>query len=450
MSESDPLYCFVDANILIHFQTFDEVDWAERLQCRHVRLVLAPAVMREIDKFKDDHANERRRKRVRTILAKLRDVLERSGDAEIAPVREGTSLAIIDSEPQVDWTGDHLDPTIFDDRLIASILEFRRGHAQIDIVLVTNDFLLQRKARRHGIACRDPEGLVTPHELLSPEAETTKNLQRQLAELRSRTPRVHLGFWEEGAVAQTIERPLGSTKPNRPTDDQFSRYLRSLSQKFEQEARSAPNSPLQRQNVKDFVEEYEHYLVNTRVLLERRRAREFDWRYEMAFVLENTGTAAAEDVEVFLKFPPGSFVVGLEDEHDDFYGFGGLKLSRPIPEWKRSRDLWLIGRPEHRHLPWSVSFPEHYEREAVPTGPQYYDNRSRVSYQHPKLRPENRWEMPAVAVYVPPLTKGGFSIGYVIQADQLDGPNDGQLHVRLHKSESRAEGAALRGGAGAK
>lgn len=430
MTESDPLYCFVDANILIHFQTFDEVDWADKLQSRHVRLMLAPAVMREIDKFKDDNSNERRRKRVRTILAKLRDLLEHSGDVEIASVREGTSLAVIDLEPQVDWAHYHLDPIIEDDRLLASILEFRREHDQIDVVLVTNDFPLLRKARRHGIPCRDPEGLLARHELPSPEEELVRNLQRELAEIHSRIPRVRLGFWEEGAVAQTIKRPLRSAKPNRPTDRQFSRYVERLRQQFEQEAGSAPNGRFRRENVKDFVEEYEHYLVNARVLLEKRRAREFDWRYEVAFVLENTGTAAAQDVEVILEFPPGSFAVGLEDEHDDYDGIGELKLSRPVPEWKQSRELWLIGVVQ-KHEPWSVSYPEHHEREAVPTGPLYYNDRSRISYQHPKLRPQDRWEMPAVAVYVPPLAGGGFSIRYVIQADQFVRPIEGQLHVRL-------------------
>lgn len=68
---SDSIYCFLDANVLIHFRAFQEVDWPQKLQARHVYLVLVPTVLRELNKYKDDNKNEARRRRVRSILPRL-------------------------------------------------------------------------------------------------------------------------------------------------------------------------------------------------------------------------------------------------------------------------------------------------------------------------------------------------------------------------------------------
>ena len=36
MTDFDEIYCFLDANVLIHFQMFDEVDWAKLLKAAKV------------------------------------------------------------------------------------------------------------------------------------------------------------------------------------------------------------------------------------------------------------------------------------------------------------------------------------------------------------------------------------------------------------------------------
>lgn len=430
MSEADPLFCFVDTNILIQFQTFDEVDWADKLQSPFVRLMLAPAVLSEIDKFKDDHTNGRRRSRVRMILAKLRELLNGTSEARVASLGSHTTLAVIDYEPQLDWTHHRLDPMIGDDRLIASILEFQQDHDSIKVVLLTDDFPLELKARRHDIVCRKPEGMLARLESSSPEGERIRTLERELAELRLRIPELTLGFLEARTSTQHVKRPLGMTKRNRPTDDLIARRIACMRRQLDKEVLSAPKGYFGQVNVKEFKETYAHYLVNMEVLLKRRRAREFDWRYELSFELGNSGTAPAEDIEITLNFPSGSFVVALEDEHDEYDGLGKLQVRRPVPDWKRVHDKWpILGIT--RQEPWSITYPEHYEPATTPSGPLYFDDRSRISYQHPKLRAQEQWQMPAVAAYIPPIAGGGFNISYVIHADQLAKPIENQLHVRF-------------------
>ncbi len=204
------MYCFLDANTLIHFRTFDEVDWPVVLGVPEVCLVLAPGVMRELDKFKDDHTNDRRRRRVRTLLSKLEDLLEQSDEDNPARMRPGVTIMDLPYEPFAEWDGLHLDPAIGDDRLIASMLEFRAAHPDASVVLVSNDFPARRKAKRHGIEARVPEGMVPIHEFPSDESAKVKKLERELHELKSRAPRLELGFSEETGLQNHAARTAAS------------------------------------------------------------------------------------------------------------------------------------------------------------------------------------------------------------------------------------------------
>lgn len=128
MDNSTSHYVFLDANIFIHFQMFDEVDWSKALDVTSVQLVLAPSVFRELDKFKEDPTNVPRRDRVRAVLRKLRTLLGAHHESGAAQVRSGVTVAVLPLEPQVDWSSLHLDQTISDDRLLASMSEFAAAH----------------------------------------------------------------------------------------------------------------------------------------------------------------------------------------------------------------------------------------------------------------------------------------------------------------------------------
>lgn len=170
--------------------------------------------------------------------------------------------------------------------------------------------------------------------------------------------------------------------------------------------------------------------------LDKERARCFDWRYELAFILENSGKAAAEDVQVTIDCPSDSFIVAVKDEADDLDGFGDLTPpNEPYPRWKRTDDYWQFASLVPRVEPWSISYPASHEREPIPTGPQYFDTRSRVFYQHPKLWPGTHWLMLPIALYLRPQLEAGFAIKYVIHADELANPMEGQLHVRLERPQ---------------
>jgi len=45
-------YCYLDTDTLLHFQLFDEIDWLDVIGATVIELVIAPAVMLELNKHK--------------------------------------------------------------------------------------------------------------------------------------------------------------------------------------------------------------------------------------------------------------------------------------------------------------------------------------------------------------------------------------------------------------
>ncbi len=421
---SDIVYGFVDANVLMHFQTFDEVDWPAKLGATHVHLVLAPSVMRELNKFKDDNTNERRKNRVRMLLAKLKPLLN-AGDANSpALVRSGVTIFDIAREPAVDWATLGLDPAVEDDRLLASILAFAPAE-RARVLLISNDFPAQRKARTQQIAFWDPEGSIDRVELPSPEAARIKELEQKVQTLESRTPKVNFAFWEHGNATRVVTRPRGVIRPGSTSDADIERHLAQQRRSFEEQATNAGGRASEK-DIREFRQEYDRYLKELKALADKSRARDYGWRYQFAFVLQNTGSAPLVDAEIALTFPSGSFVVGVSDEHDDWHGLGDLTPpEESVPGWCKPYN------PLRTTTGIAAIHPTNFARQPEPRGPLYDDDRHRVYYEHPKLRHRETWYMEAVVAYLPPEIKGGFNIAYTLHADNLPRPTTDQLNVRL-------------------
>src|SRR5260370_8340524 len=81
----DALYCFFDTNILLHFTTFDEVNWLKFLNVPQVYLMLTRSVLRELDKFKDDATVAWRQSRPHMLLPKIDGLWPQSPTAVPTP-----------------------------------------------------------------------------------------------------------------------------------------------------------------------------------------------------------------------------------------------------------------------------------------------------------------------------------------------------------------------------
>jgi rRNA-processing protein FCF1 len=62
---------FLDTNIYLHYQSFDQIDWWKLLTSRRNTLSVSSVVLNELDKHKDEHRIRRIRKRAGAISTKL-------------------------------------------------------------------------------------------------------------------------------------------------------------------------------------------------------------------------------------------------------------------------------------------------------------------------------------------------------------------------------------------
>jgi len=414
-------YCFIDTDVLVHFATFDEVDWPAIVGADQVQLVLAPSVMRELNKHKDYSANAWRQKRARTLVSKLRRLLKDASPDRAATVRAGVFIHDVLAEPSVDWRELGLDRQLNDDRLLATVKEFRDHHKSQRVLLVSNDFLLQRKAQRHSMEVIDPADHIGRVERPAPD----KRLQKQLEALRSRYTDLGFGFWENEEPCGLIERSGEAPRAGAaPSDSYIADEIAGRRKRLERMLSECPRRDAS--ELGRFRWEYEDYLRNLDAALRMKRSRSFGPQCELTFVLENVGSAPALDVEVLVQFPEESFVVAESEQFSDYVGTV-IVPSEPRPPWRPTSLFKTVPR-------WSLVDPALLpRRESLePEGPLYEDwDRSIVRFRHPKLRHQETWILPSLIVYLPPQVTRGFQVLYCVHADNLAKPIRGHVNVVL-------------------
>jgi len=109
------LYVFPDTNLLMHFRRIDELDWTALSGATDIVVVLAPAVVKELGKHKDQHPSRKLRQRARNLNSWLRELRTRQD----RHLKNGVTLEVATKEPTAFLMGD-LDPAVNDDRIIAN------------------------------------------------------------------------------------------------------------------------------------------------------------------------------------------------------------------------------------------------------------------------------------------------------------------------------------------
>ena len=306
------LFAFIDTNILLHYQFFRDVNWANELRAEEATLVFAPVVVEELDKRKWAGAR-RERVRARKVLKALTDL-----GLSTTPVamRTGVKILALDEEPADDLFARHrLQPQISDDRLLASVLAFREVQGDAEIRVLTADTGLSIKAPTRQIA------VVVPDERLQRDDEpdeTERKLEtarRELAALRSLAPDLKLTLGGENLLEFQV-RKFGEFSAERlghlleawrsrhphvePTADSIvmpggSRLpldgLMGFPGVWSKKDATARNAQIDR-----VYGEYEAFLRRWPASL-NALARILKFR----FVLQNAGTAPADDVDVLIS-----------------------------------------------------------------------------------------------------------------------------------------------------
>lgn len=433
------VYCFVDTNVLLQFETFDEVDWPTAVSSMQVCLVLAPVVGAELNDHKDDASNERLNKRARLLLSKLKTRLQDAKPGEQVPVRSGVTLMDIPREPSAgfDWARYGLDRSNNDDRLIASMLEFIAEHQNSVVVLITDDFPAKRKAQAQGLQVLDAEGALTRLAPPSPASAELQRLRDEVRVLRSQIPDLHLDFWESGNASSRIDRTLNVPKPSGhvQTDEEIEELIGNKRAELETTI-AARQSRSAKSDLEEYARQFEKYLSRLRLSLKVKRARTSGQRIEVQFVLQNLGSIPAADVQVEILFPSGTYLVNsLREElimnaEEDFVG-------EPRPPWKG------VSNPLYAGIPASLISPTRSELPRPKpeiTGPEFRtSNRHVAHFSNIKVRHHDNWRLPNLVAYLPQGVRGGCEVSYSIKADNIPEPVSGKLAIVLNRPTSPSE-----------
>jgi hypothetical protein len=305
-------FAFVDTNLLLHYQLFTEVDWHKQLDVPEVTIVFAPAIVSEVDDHKWSGAR-REKARAKSVIKKMLSVGLSSTPVRLRP---GVRAMTLDEEPSDAFLAQHrLQVRSNDDRLLASFLKFRDEHPQARVLILSADGGLSTKARSRKIELVVPDdSLELPDEADDTERELEK-IRRELAEARSVTPDLRLTFGEGSTHREfqvhlvhnldegTLKILLDAWQSRYPHAEASPQSLigpggRAISLSMF-EGLPGYTTPAQAKEYNDHVDrvfvKYEAYLRAWPALVnERRRTLKF------TPVLENLGTAPADDIDVQL------------------------------------------------------------------------------------------------------------------------------------------------------
>lgn len=327
-------YLFLDTNFLLHFKSFDEIDWKSLLNEDEITIVITPTVISELDKHKQ-HNVSRVRKRARSTLKKIESYFDDG------ITHKKILIEILTTEPKSEiFDSYELEKDVPDDRILASILEFKIKDK--DVCLVSNDSGPRLKAKS-----RDIEVFKIPSHLqlksqIDPIEKENQKLKQEIERIKNRLPQLKLLF-RNGDDHMTINLEKADIK--KPDIDNILKNVKKqyphispqgTDQKSPFHALANFNQPTPEQinefNAKldEFYQEYSFYL-KLKHIYEIKKYLTFS----IEFDLINFGTAPADDIDIFIHFQDGFELCNPDDVMS--------KPKEPIPPTKPKNRLDLSG-----------------------------------------------------------------------------------------------------------
>jgi hypothetical protein len=437
-------HVFIDTNIFLHYQSFDEIEWLTFLNVGHVIIHVSSVVVQELDKHKYN-SSKKLRDKAGKVIKKLHKFASTGLEVDLKP---NISMRFEVGNETLDFTALRLDPNSQDDRLLANILSLRETSPSSSLVLVTADLGLLLKAKHYQVeAITLPDELRLPSELDETE-KRIKELEKEVLELQRRIPNLQLCFGDGSDrfnykrkaslpsgfdVDEAIEKRIGNLKEEFPkmqeiqTDSQkidFSNI--NISQMDGSDKSEILPSEISSYNKKleEFYENYRQYVGKLMHWLEIRRRT-----FLLEISISNSGTCPAEDIEIFMHFPDGFTLCRISNMPDK--PEEPKSPSRPTPRTRKER------LSQRMTIPSLVS-----PRIALPSNLQ---NKMQANISSPDIRRSNSYDVdihvhklkqsklepfsPMLIVFDSLDQVSSFRIDYRVIAANLPKAVTGALHV---------------------
>lgn len=426
-------YIFLDTNIFIHFLDFEQIDWNSTLNSDdEIIITFAPIVIDELDKHKYNK-NQKVLKRVKKLLPKIEKAVENIQQLKY-------KLKIVTKRPSENtFLENSLDKSEQDDCLLASIIEFQNKLDLGDnVTYITNDIGPRLKAKSLNILTATlPEEYLLPNE---PDELEIKNnsLLKELNEFKNRTPKVDLTFKDGNNLATYKKESLKSTKETfiknqieaAKKETPYLIYYPPDKDLYKNPMLAFANNPLfslsetqitdYNKELDEYYKKYEEY-ANSLYNLYTVKANTI----KIELLLNNAGTAPAQDIDVEIHFPDGFELFGKDD-------LPKVK-KKPTPPYK----------PKHRHdfnlgninAIASLISPSHkIDLGAIDLNKPTIKktNSYNVNYHLNSLKHNQSFELAPLYAKFDDITNAkGFQIDYKLIISNIANPIVGQMNVNF-------------------
>ncbi len=172
------------------------------------------------------------------------------------------------------------------------------------------------------------------------------------------------------------------------------------------------------------------YGENLRAFFRQQRCLQAGWRIQFSVMIENVGSAPANDVRVSV-FLPQDWVAIPAKEFDQLSSPTRPNRPRTPKPPSPSSELFAGASPL---IFSSQIFPPRLEAldSPRPSIPRSGIRNGNVWLKHPKLRAKETWTSAEVIVFAPPFTGRGIKLGWTIHADEYTEPEKGKLQIVLN------------------
>ena len=436
-------YIFLDTNIFIHFQPFDQISWREIVGDEY-ELIIAPVVLDELDKHKTN-PNKKIAGRIKNILPKIE--------------QEQTNINSIVNAclpvPKDDtFSKFNLSRNQQDHALLSTILEFGAQNGFENIIFISHDTGPRMRARQLSISVIELDEKYLLPEEDSQEEKELKKLRKENAELKNNLPKVELTF-NDGKIFRQVElSPL-----LQPEDDYCEKELKYIkeehtlfaventiendvytntpilleslvnNQKRINSLFGAINQPTIEQK-----EEYNQKLEKFYTEHEKIAREKYTWDKILSNTvlldldISNNGTAPANDIDIFLTFP-NSVKILL---------FGNFpKFEKPKPPYKPkySGDIDMSGIGiNFMFNPPAKEYIHIMDKSVIKNTTEYFDAKNTndgsavVQYKYSDSLKHNL-QFSLAPIWV--VTKSSFKIKYKLLISNYPKQIEGELNINV-------------------
>lgn len=180
----------IDANVVLHFQRIDQIDWVSLTGAEHCLVIVVPTLMRELERKKATGSSAVIKKRAGKAIDYFAKKMD---DPDPIALRTGCTLIFRDNEPLIDFPSNRLSVQVDDDHYIASALEVAQESGR-PTYIASADSGLKLKLRARPISILVPLEAHRLQDEVDSETKELREAKRELERLKSARPRLALTF----------------------------------------------------------------------------------------------------------------------------------------------------------------------------------------------------------------------------------------------------------------